>query len=76
MSKTTCTVYNYMNLYTRNELAFEISPILDGIPCPPKEHICRLGVLLEPGLLLDKQVAVKARGTVHKLWLVSQLWPE
>lgn len=32
-------------------------------------------MLLEQGLVLDKQVAMMAKGTFHQLQLVSQQWP-
>lgn len=35
----------------------------------------KLGVLLDPNLLLDKEVATRARDSFHQLWLVSQQWP-
>lgn len=42
-------------------------PVLGGVALPLKEQIHSLGVLLDPGLLSDKQVAVMSRGTFHQL---------
>lgn len=50
-----------------------IIPVLDRAKLPPKEQVHSLGMLLDPGLLLDKWVAAVAIGAYYQLWLVSQL---
>lgn len=54
-----------------NELFF----VLEGAALPLKDQVCSLGVLLDLGLPLDKQVAEVARGAFQQLQVVSQLWP-
>lgn len=49
--------------------------MLDGVVLIPKAHVCGLGVLSDPGLLLNVQVAVVARSAYYYLWLVGQLCP-
>lgn len=44
------------------------------IEFPLKEQSYSLGVLKDPGLLLDKQVAAAVKSAFYCLCLVSQLW--
>ena len=50
-------------------------PTLDGVALPLKEQVRSLGVLLDPQLLLDSQVAAVARGAFAQLRLIRQLRP-
>ena len=50
-------------------------PVLDGIALPLKEQVCSLGVLLEPSLSLEAQVASVAQSAFYQLRLVAQLRP-
>ena len=38
----------------------DVQPVLDGVALPLKEQVCSLGVLLEPSLSLEAQVAQSA----------------
>lgn len=44
-----------------SDLGFTVSPILDGLALPLNEQVHSLGVLLDPCLLMDKQVAAVVR---------------
>ena len=49
-----------------------VQPVLDGVALPLKEQVRSLGVLLEPSLSLEAQVA---RSAFYQLRLVAQLRP-
>ena len=50
-------------------------PVLDGVALPLKEHVHSLGVLLEPSMSLEAQVASVAQSAFYQLWLVAPLCP-
>ena len=52
-----------------------VQPVLDGVPLPLKEQVRNLGVLLEPSLSLEAQMASVARSAFYQLQLVAQLHP-
>lgn len=45
----------------------------DGVALPLEDHVHSLGVLLDPALLLDKQVAAVVRNMFHQLSLMCSL---
>lgn len=49
--------------------------LVGGAALPQKEQIFNLKVLLDSGLLLNQQVAVMFKDTIHQLWLVSHPSP-
>ena len=52
-----------------------VQPVLDGVALPLKEQVRSLGVLLEPSLSLEAQVALVAWSAFYQLRLVAQLRP-
>lgn len=52
-----------------------MSPSLDGVPLLLKEQVYSLGVFSDPGLLLDKHIAIVVRSAFYQIQLVSQLRP-
>ena len=52
-----------------------VQPLLDGVAVPLKEQVCSLGLLLEPSLSLEAQVALVTRSAFYQLRLVAQLRP-
>lgn len=52
-------------------MEFKVSPIKDQVALLLKEKMCILGVFLEPGLVLDKQVAAVVRNAFYQVGLVS-----
>lgn len=46
---------------------------LGGVALTPNASVRSVGVLLEPTLVLDAQVAAVSRGTFYQLWWVRQL---
>ncbi|XP_061487325.1 prostacyclin synthase isoform X3 [Rhineura floridana] len=53
----------------------DVRPILDGVALPLNAQIRSLGVLLDPSLSLEAQIASVARGAFYQLRLVAQLRP-
>lgn len=49
------------------------TPVLSVVALTPKVFVQNLGILLDPGLLLDVQVMAMVMNVYYKLWLVSQL---
>lgn len=49
--------------------------VLDGVALSLKKQVCHLGVLLDPGLVLDEQVATVVRSAFYQFCLLSQLMP-
>ena len=52
-----------------------VQPVLDRVALHLKEQVRSLGVLLEPSLSLEAQVASVAQSAFYDLWLVAQLRP-
>lgn len=52
-----------------------VQPVLDGFVLPRKEQVRSLGVLLDPSLSLEVQVASVAERAFYLPWLVAQLCP-
>ncbi|XP_061451815.1 uncharacterized protein LOC133369973 [Rhineura floridana] len=53
----------------------DVRPVLDEVTLPLKEQVRSLGVLLDPSLSLEAQVASVARSAFYQLRLVAQLRP-
>ncbi|XP_061473928.1 uncharacterized protein LOC133380529 [Rhineura floridana] len=53
----------------------DVHPVLDGVTLPLKEQVRSLGVLFDPSLSLEAQVASVARNAFYHLRLVAQLHP-
>ncbi|XP_061470050.1 uncharacterized protein LOC133379228 [Rhineura floridana] len=53
----------------------DVRPVLDGVTLPLKEQVRSLGVLLDPLLSLEAQVASVAQNAFYQLRLVAQLRP-
>ncbi|XP_061485295.1 uncharacterized protein LOC133385720 isoform X1 [Rhineura floridana] len=53
----------------------DVYPVLDGVTLPLKEQVRSLGVLFDPSLSLEAQVASVARNAFYHLRLVAQLRP-
>lgn len=51
------------------------TPLLAGVTLTPKASVHSLGVLLDPGLLMEDHVADVAMSAWCQLWLVHQLHP-
>lgn len=51
----------------RFDLGFKMSPILELVALCLKEQVYSLGMLLEPGLLLDKQVEAWGKMAFHQI---------
>lgn len=56
-----------------SDLRFKTQPVLDEAALPLKEQACHPVVLLQPGLVLEEQVATMARSVFYQLHLVSNL---
>lgn len=61
----------------RHKVKGVLRVVLDGVALPLKDQVRGLAVLLDPVLLLNKQVAGGARSTYYQLWLwlACLLWP-
>ncbi|XP_061465627.1 uncharacterized protein LOC133376825 [Rhineura floridana] len=53
----------------------DVRPVLDGVALPLNAQIRSLGVLLDPSLSLEAQIASVAQGAFYQLRLVAQLHP-
>ncbi|XP_061460454.1 uncharacterized protein LOC133373973 [Rhineura floridana] len=53
----------------------DVRPVLDEVTLPLKEQVRSLGVLLDPSLSLEAQVASVARSAFYQFRLVAQLRP-
>lgn len=51
----------------RYDLGFKVSPALAWVSLPLKDRVDKLGVILDPGLLLDKQVTAVAMSAFYQL---------